>query len=151
MVSGTKPNYARRRRIATLRGRGLTLAEIGRRLGMSKQCVHETLRSMGAPPRYFVPCAGCGSPIYSDGATRGDAGIALCLPCLARRPAPTFAERLKAYRLAVGLTRAELARRAQLMRQQIDGYEKGLHVPRRRAAKQIAGALGLGLLGLAGP
>ena len=37
-----------------------------------------------------------------------------CLRCLAKHPKATFGERLKAYRVAAGLTRKELARRAQL-------------------------------------
>jgi hypothetical protein len=38
--SGQRPDPWRRRRVAELRARGLTLPEIGRPLGLSKQLVH---------------------------------------------------------------------------------------------------------------
>jgi hypothetical protein len=43
---GRKPNLERRREAAELRRQGLTLEEIGRRLGgISRQAVHQLLRS----------------------------------------------------------------------------------------------------------
>jgi hypothetical protein len=43
MVSGRKPNIARRQEAARLRRAGLSLPEIGRRLGITKQAVHQLL------------------------------------------------------------------------------------------------------------
>ena len=45
--SGPRPDPWRRRRVAELRARGLTLPEIGRRLGLSKQLVHYHVRLAG--------------------------------------------------------------------------------------------------------
>lgn len=102
--------------MARLREEGLTLAEIGRRLGVTRQCVEYSLKVMARgrerPPSFT--CAGCAEEVPSAAAAPSDSGSALCLPCLAKRPGAAFAERLKAYRLAAGLTRPELARRAGL-------------------------------------
>ena len=40
---GPAPNLHRRRRVAELRQQGLSLAQIGRRLGITKQAVHQLL------------------------------------------------------------------------------------------------------------
>ena len=47
--SGPRPDAWRRRRVAELRARGLTLPEIGRRFGLSKQLVHYYVRLAGGP------------------------------------------------------------------------------------------------------
>jgi hypothetical protein len=44
--SGRKPNQDRRRQMAALRAQGITLEEIGRRLGVTRQAVFYTLRCM---------------------------------------------------------------------------------------------------------
>ena len=67
--SGPRPDPWRRRRVAELRARGLTLPEIGRRFGLSKQLVHYYVRLAGAPPagwRAAAP-ASRGSPPGSAG------------------------------------------------------------------------------------
>jgi hypothetical protein len=49
---GRKPNLERRRQAAELRRQGLTLEEIGRRLGgISRQAVHQLLRHGAANGR----------------------------------------------------------------------------------------------------
>jgi lambda repressor-like predicted transcriptional regulator len=47
--SGPKPNLDRWRRMAELRRQGLTLSEIGRRFGVSKQAVHYALTVLRRP------------------------------------------------------------------------------------------------------
>jgi DNA-binding CsgD family transcriptional regulator len=132
--------------MARLRARGLSLAEIGRRLGVSRQCVQYTLHSMGRRRSYSVPCAGCGGAIVSDGALPSDAGAALCMPCLARQPEVSFAERLKALRLAAGMTKKELADRTGLSYEMVWHYEHGTYVPRRPRVMSLMRALGPGLV-----
>ncbi len=151
MASGRKPDKHRRQQIARLRAEGLSLAQIGRRLGVSRQCVQMTLRAMARPTARVVACADCGVVVVSAGALPSDAGAALCLPCLARRPRSTFAQRLKACRLAAGLTKADLARRAGLTPQMVRHYEAGLREPRWSQLARLVGALGTALvtLGLA--
>jgi transcriptional regulator with XRE-family HTH domain len=148
MASGQKPNLARRREMAALRERGLSLSEIGRRLGISKQCVHETLQLIRRPPvERSVPCAGCAAPIRSAGSLPNDAGLALCLPCLAAQPDAEFGVRLKSLRLVAGITKAELARHVGASRKQIDAYERGVNFPRTATGRRIAQAVGAALLG----
>ncbi len=151
MVSGRKPNLGLRAEVARLRATGLSLAEIGRRVGVTKQCVHWVLRTMGHKRSYSVPCAACRVVIPSAGALPTDAGAALCLRCLAQRPQAAFAQRLKAFRLAAGLTKAELAERAGLREQALRQYEDGGREPRWRQLVLLVRVLGPGLvtLGLA--
>ncbi len=147
MVSGQKPNLLRRRRILALRDRGLSLSEIGRRLGVSKQCVHATLRMIRQPPpERFVPCAACAATIRSPGSLPNDAGRALCLPCLAARPDTEFGVRLKSLRLVTGMTKAALAHHIGASRKQIDAYERGVNFPRLPTRERLAQALGSALL-----
>jgi transcriptional regulator with XRE-family HTH domain len=130
MVSGRKPDVSRRAEISRLRARGLTFAEIGRRLGISKQGVHAVLTKSRQLPRRRVPCADCATPIESTGVLPSDEGGALCLPCLVSRPDVSFGARLKAFRLAAGLMKAELAKRVGLSPMTIHYYEAGLREPR---------------------
>jgi transcriptional regulator with XRE-family HTH domain len=149
MVSGRKPNMKRRAEIARLRARGLSLAEIGRRTGMSKQGVHEALAFQRRPltPR-DVACAGCHASIPSAGALPSDAGQALCLTCLRRRPNAPFGLRLKAFRLAAGLMKAELADRVGVSSMAIHHYESGAREPRWSQLAPLVRALGPGLVTL---
>ena len=102
MVQGRKPNLERRRRIQQFRDRGLSLPAIGRRLGVTFQCVQRTLRRMTKERPGRVPCCACGEDIVSPGACASDHGQALCLRCLAERPDAPFGQRLRAFRLAAG-------------------------------------------------
>jgi hypothetical protein len=47
---GPVVNAARHAEMARLRDQGLTLAEVGQRLGVSRQCVQATLRRCGYEP-----------------------------------------------------------------------------------------------------
>src|SRR5207302_1720777 len=74
MPSGRKPDLERRRQVRKLRDKGLTLNEIARRFGVSKQAIWSLLNSR--PQRTAaraVPCTGCGTVILSPGALHGDA------------------------------------------------------------------------------
>jgi transcriptional regulator with XRE-family HTH domain len=148
MPSGRKPNLERRRQVLKLRDRGLTLKEIAKRFGVSKQAVWSLLNSR--PQRTAaraVPCTGCGAVIVSPGALRRDAISALCLGCLRLRPQATFAQRLKALRLAAGLSRTELAQRTGIAPGSLSAYEEALRKPQDRSAARLAHVLGEELLG----
>jgi transcriptional regulator with XRE-family HTH domain len=150
MPSGRKPNLERRRQVVQLRDRGLTLDQIAGRFGVSKQAIWSLLH--GRPPRTAaraVACTCCGGMILSPGALRRDATTALCLGCLRRRPEAPFGQRLKALRLAAGLSRTELAARSGLAPGSLRAYEDGLRNPHTRSAARLARVLGDDLL--AGP
>jgi transcriptional regulator with XRE-family HTH domain len=149
MASGRKPNLRRRSHIARLHARGLTLSEIGRRLGVTRQAIHDALAQLRRPlPRRSVPCAVCRADIVSAGALATDQGQALCLRCLASRPQAALGVRLKAFRLAAGLTKAELAQRAGVSPMAIHQYETGSREPRWRHLTPLVVVLGPGLLTL---
>jgi transcriptional regulator with XRE-family HTH domain len=148
MPSGRKPDLERRRTARALRARGLTLHEIALRFGVTKQAVWSLLndRPLRTAGR-AVSCTGCGALILSPGALRRDAATALCLTCLRKRPDAPFAQRLKALRLASGLSRAELAERSEMAPGSLRAYEDGLRVPQDRTAGRLAAILGNDLLG----
>ena len=141
MPRGPKPDRKRWNQIARLRAEGLGLAEIGRRLGVRRQTVHWTLCAIRKARGRSVPCAGCGAAVASAGALPGDAGKALCLGCLARRPGAATWQRLKAFRLAAGLLQKELARKAGVRDEMVRRYEQGHYRPRTAALARLARAL----------
>jgi transcriptional regulator with XRE-family HTH domain len=153
-LNGKRKDESRREQMARLRGEGLSLAEIGRRFGITRQGVRKALRPpqpQREPPT--LSCIGCGAKIVSAGAIASDADAALCLPCLARRPEAPFAPRLKACRLAAGLTKKALADRAGVTRAAVQKYEDGLSEPRfaqlLRLVRVLGPKLALALLGSA--
>jgi transcriptional regulator with XRE-family HTH domain len=149
MASGRRPNEKRRAAIARLRDRGLSLAEIGRRLGISKQGVSGALALLRRPlPLRGVICADCRAPILSPGALPSDEGQAFCLTCLRCRPDAPFATRLKTFRLAAGLMKAELAARVGLSAMAIHYYETGAREPRWSQVAPLVRVLGPGLVTL---
>jgi DNA-binding XRE family transcriptional regulator len=143
MVQGRKPDMERRYAIARLRQQGLTLAAIGQCLGVSRQCVHRTLQSI-AHPRALpaVPCSLCGQEIVSAGILPVDRSGVLCLLCLRQCSGASFGRRLQTHRLAAGLTRAELARRARIHPCHVDDLEQRCCKPHWTTLARLVQALG---------
>jgi transcriptional regulator with XRE-family HTH domain len=141
MTSGRKPNQERRRQAPRLRAEGLTLEEIGNRLGVCRQGAAYLLAPLREPPA--VDCRRCGAALNSPGATSRDAGKALSLPCVGKCPEASFGERLKAFRLAAGLSQSELARKAGVWPSIIHKYELKGHRLRPGALARLARALGV--------
>jgi hypothetical protein len=84
---GRKPNLKRRQRAVELCRRGLTMPEISRRLGISKQAVQRMLHAAGIDTgrgRTAV-CAACRAPVPGRKGER-----VLCLTCLDRLPRVTL-------------------------------------------------------------
>jgi transcriptional regulator with XRE-family HTH domain len=134
---------ARRRRAASLRARGLTFGEIGRRLGVTRQAAaslvraHGTGRNNGRPP---VCCRDCEAPLNQVAARKGDHLVALCPECAAGAP---FGQRLKAHRLAAGLTLQELGRGVGLAWESVARLEAGRHsLPHPATLEKLVGVLG---------
>jgi transcriptional regulator with XRE-family HTH domain len=146
MARGQKPNLGRRRHAAELRARGLTLAEIGREMHCTRQAVHQLLdsrpRRSRPRPRKTVACPGCRAALPLPRFAHAGPPT-LCLPCLARRPRASFAQRLRAHRIAAGLSRAALARKAGLARRAVAILERGEHRPQRGTLRRLAEALGV--------
>lgn len=125
MPRGRPPNHARRRRVAELRGRGLTLREIAGELGVTHQAVSELLTKARLPAPRGVPCSLCDKLIPTPAAMAADRPGALCLDCLRRTPDASEGQRLLAYRLASGLTRDEVAHLAGLSGAPVWHAERG--------------------------
>jgi transcriptional regulator with XRE-family HTH domain len=140
---GRPADLERRRLAAELRARGLSLAEVGRRLGVTKQAADQLLRPLSG---YATSsCVSCGKPAL------GDRPAPRCVACRAADPAASFAERLRACRLAAGLTQARLAARAGVSEATVSDYECDPRRPRPRLLAALARVLGPGLQGPAGP
>jgi transcriptional regulator with XRE-family HTH domain len=108
-----------------LREQGLSYAEVGRRLGISKQAAASLCRATAADEPLPPP-----------------EGLGL-------RAGATFGWRLRTCRLLAGLTRGQLARRAGVPRATVEAYEQGDLAPRQSHVGRLARVLGPGLL--AGP
>jgi transcriptional regulator with XRE-family HTH domain len=143
MPSGRKPNLERRQQVLRLREEGLTLHQIAQEFGVTKQAVWSLLNSRTQrTTTRAVACTACGTMIVSPGALRRDAASALCVDCLRSRPDAPFAQRLKALRLAAGLSRTELAERSGMAPGSLRAYEDGLRQPQERSVVRLAEILG---------
>jgi transcriptional regulator with XRE-family HTH domain len=139
---GRPADLERRRRAAELRAQGLTLREVGWRLGITKQAADQLLRPLSG---YATSsCISCGKPALND------RPAPRCVACRAADPAASFAERLRALRLAAGLTQAGLAARAGVSEATVSDYECGPRRPRPRRLAALARVLGPSLQDPAG-
>jgi transcriptional regulator with XRE-family HTH domain len=146
--SGRRPDEARRRQLLNLRAKGLTLAEIGRRLGITRQAVQGALKGSGLnlPRRGSVFCRVCGGEVVNGEYRIEGNGPVLCRPCLAARPETPFGQRLRSLRLAAGLTQTALAERAGLCVGSVRDYERARDEPRWRSLIKLLRVVGLDLL-----
>jgi transcriptional regulator with XRE-family HTH domain len=136
--------------VAQLRAQGLTLKEIGRRLGVTHQSVAALLQ---AAARESIPdhrCARCAAVVEAAVATARGEASALCPACLNGQPGATLGQLLVALRLAAGLTRRELARRAGMNAGMIRDYEQDRYHPTPANRAKLAQGLQVCLERLAG-
>jgi transcriptional regulator with XRE-family HTH domain len=143
MVQGRKPDLERRWQVVGFRSQGLTLREIGNRMGISRQAVFFMMKAVEKSVRRSVPCCQCGCQIVSAGALAHDAGNTFCINCLERNPQATFGHRLKTFRLAAGLTRMELAQASGTVPGSVKEYEEDRCFPRPGRREALARALDL--------
>jgi hypothetical protein len=124
---GSHPNQRRRQRVVRLRSNGLTLKEIADRMSCSRQNVHELLANIGggAPQRAgHLHCRQCKAALCRRRQGRWTTRPTLCLNCLAKWPDAPFGERLRAFRLARGMTTDELALGVGLSFPLVNSYER---------------------------
>jgi transcriptional regulator with XRE-family HTH domain len=134
--------------MARLRAEGLTHAEIGRRVGLSRQAVSLVLRALGHCGPLAVACRECASVIMQRPPGSRPPLPVLCLACLGRHPEAPFADRLRAFRHAAGLTQRQVAERAGLPKATVGCYEQGRSEPGWPEVVALLRALGPGLLTL---
>jgi transcriptional regulator with XRE-family HTH domain len=135
-----------RRRVEELRAEGLSRREVAARLGATPEQVgHAELLARLGRPVVALPCRECGVTVATGPPTIRNNGAALCLACLARHPDASFADRLKAHRLAAGLTVMELGARLGISPQDVSDYEGGRTEPKLPRLAQLVAVLGPGL------
>jgi transcriptional regulator with XRE-family HTH domain len=125
MPSGRRPNFERRERIFELRAEGMSYVQIARVVGVTSECVRQTVNPKPRLRSMCVRCRACGGQINPAGAVPRDDGDVLCLPCISRRPDVPFGEYLKAFRLEAGLKIVDLSRKVGLKANVITSYEHG--------------------------
>jgi len=142
--SGRRPDTRKRERARLLRAKGLTQEKIAAELGVTRQAVSLMLKDSSS-----VRCRQCGADVCP--ARKGmwlGRGV-LCLACLAQSPEAPFDERLRALRLARGLTQAALAELAGVSHQAVMQHEQpGRGLVRWDVLLALARVLGPGLVGL---
>ena len=147
MPRGRLPNFARRRRVDELLAQGLSLAEVARRLGLSRQYVGwmaEANRHL--PPTFRVRCRACGHDLNQAVARPEDDRQVYCLACLAAHPEASFTEHLRAYRLAAGLTVSALAAKAGVRVSTLSCLEHAWSRANWETAAKLLRALGVALV-----
>jgi transcriptional regulator with XRE-family HTH domain len=145
MIPGRKFDTKRRSQVAELRALGWTLEAIARQFDISISAVRYLLKTGLPPRRPAVACSACGAVIVSPGVLHAEEGDTLCLACTTRRPGTTIGHRLKALRLAAGLTCAGLAGRAGMPTDFVRQYERRLRKPNLITRAKLAQALGVSL------
>lgn len=144
--SGPRADPAKRRLMARLRRRGLTLEAIARQVGLSREGVRVALRKMGvAPPSAEARCPGCNRVVLRGAEALRHVRPPWCLPCLRKHPEATVADRIRSRRCAAGLTQRQLAEQSGLNRKTVERVEREQPI-RAGTLAQLAAVLGAELL-----
>jgi transcriptional regulator with XRE-family HTH domain len=144
MPRGRPANPQRRRRIAALRATGLTYEEIGKRLGISYQSVQQALQRAGNARLVPIRCRECGAVITRMRTVANNNGPVYCLDCLPG--AATFGQRLKARRLAKGISLMALSEQTGIVWTLLSKYERDVVEPKCRTLMKLIGVLGMELM-----
>jgi DNA-binding XRE family transcriptional regulator len=131
-----------RKKMTRLRARGMTLQAIANVFGLTRQAVHYALVGIRHASK-MICCSACKQAIRHQENYLHNLPV-LCVRCVERR-ATTFAERLRALRVDMGLTAKELAKRAGLSEATVTLTERGLHNPRPRTIAKLVAVLGIRL------
>jgi Helix-turn-helix domain/Homeodomain-like domain len=145
MLRGRPPNLQRRRQIAELRAAGLTYEQIGKCLGISHQCVLQALQGNGNARLVPIRCRECGRIITRMRTVADHNGPVYCLSCLPGEA--TFGQRLKAWRLANGISLMALSGRTGIAWSLLSKYERDVVEPKCRTLIKLIRVLGTDFLG----
>src|SRR5947207_1215474 len=144
MARGRRPNLQRRRLIVQLRDTGLTYEQIGARLAISHQSVEQALRRTGNARLVPIRCRECQAVITHLRTVKDNNGPVYCLACLPG--GATFGQRLKAHRLANGMTLMALGERTGIGWNLLSKYERDIVEPKCRSLVKLIRVLGVALL-----
>jgi transcriptional regulator with XRE-family HTH domain len=128
--------------MAELRATGLTYREIGERLGVTRQCVHGLLNKALRQRLTYIACCVCRHTIITGWRGPGPDPV-FCVACLPSDG--TFGQRLRAHRVAKGLTAFALGAKAGVSSSTIIAYELGKHRPNAQNRAKVSQALGVEL------
>jgi lambda repressor-like predicted transcriptional regulator len=144
MPRGRPPNPHRRHQIAELRATGLTYEQIGKCLGISHQCVQQALQRNGNARLVPIRCRQCRRVITRMRTVADHNGPVYCLACLPGEA--TFGQRLKARRLAHGISLTALSARTGIAWNQLSKYERDVVEPKCRNLTKLIRVLGTDLM-----
>jgi transcriptional regulator with XRE-family HTH domain len=136
--------------MARLRAKGLTFQQIGDKLGVTRQAVEDMLERANAKAM-TVACCRCQVVIWTGRRNIANNSPTLCLTCLAKTPWATFGQRLKAVRVAAGLTLRELGEKAGVCWESLSHYEIDRSEPRWSTIEKLIRTLGYGLVSIGFP
>jgi DNA-binding XRE family transcriptional regulator len=124
------------------------MAEIGQRIGYTRQATWELLSNHGrdVTPLGIITCCHCGAAVVRGHDQLRNNGPVPCLDCLAKQPDAPFGLRLKAFRMTAGLTQAALAKLAGFVPLTISAYERGDDEPRWTNLVKLMRVLGTDLV-----
>jgi len=147
---GRPPKLALRQKMAELRRAGCSFAKIGKDLGVTRQSVHALLKRHGEKivPRAELLCQGCSGMILQGDPRTWNRQNVWCLNCLEQMPDAPFSVRLKAFRLSRGMSREELAERAELTVWTIQYHEQYVSNPKWKILMKLAKVFGSRLVGV---
>ena len=142
--SGPRRELSRTWQMAQLREKGWTYAKIGKQFGITGEGARQAiLLADGCVALQRIHCLGCGTYLGSArGPGKHNRGT-YCLTCLPKHPEATFGQRLKAYRLALGLTQKEMAERIGKDHSTIAKFEHGVKEPTWTTLQALAKVLGV--------
>jgi DNA-binding transcriptional regulator YiaG len=148
MPRGPIPFHDRRQLARRLRDEGLMLKDIGKRMGVSYGGAAYLIKSSGPPVEGRGSlCAKCKTVVDRKRKPWSREVTVLCLGCLSKTKNPSFGTRLRAYRLAAGLSLAELARRIGTPLSVVADWERApVNGPTWRMLIKLVHVLGQGLV-----
>jgi transcriptional regulator with XRE-family HTH domain len=117
-------------------------------MGCTRQGAQYLLRAAGVSTarRMIVRCPRCGAAAGSLPVTCRLPAVALCLACLATQPDASFGDRLRACRVAAGLSRRQLARRSGVGILALTAYEANATLPAAASLAKLLTTVGPALV-----
>ena len=135
----TRKNYPQ---VIELAAQGWTRRQIAEHLGMTPEWVRCILAEHGLTVSLrILKCRRCGAEVAAGHKAERNQE-ALCKYCL-QREQPTFAQRLKTFRLAENLSQAELSKKTGLSQSMIGNYERDQGKPTFASVQKLARGLGV--------
>jgi hypothetical protein len=144
MPRGRPRNLKLHDEVVRLRRLGFTFPQIAKQLNCTKQNAHHVFKMLRVDVEQMAElrCQGCEALIVSGNPQMWNRNPAWCLRCLAKIPDAPFSIRLRAFRLAKGLSAAQLAKEAGVTVSAVRYHEWCLSNPRWDFLVKVVRVLG---------